>query len=167
MGQNRYNYGKRGLIIYYINKLPIIICMLAAIITGLLCYNNSEKNDTYIKMFTAMVMFGAIGFYARFMLKKIIDDLTEENNSEQGDLFDKSTVSLSNKSTVKGKSAVNKLGVSLNKAADESTINLKADEALDINSILKNDDNKDEDDFSPLTVSKVISKQMKNDGARK
>lgn len=113
---------------YYIKRLPIFTSSLAAIITGIICYNSKLAYKTiYTRMAVCMVLFYFIGAYIKDVLLKIQDELESKRLEEEE--MKKAELDESAPDTA---------------SASESgahTVDYKADEDLN--------------DFTPLTVGEI------------
>ncbi len=68
----------------YIQRLPFILGGLAAFTTGLICFfNKTDKQEAYVQMTVALVIFFIIGLYSRGVIKTISDELEEKRKREK------------------------------------------------------------------------------------
>lgn len=119
----------------YIQRLPFILASTVTIIIGLVCYTSGVNNmDIFIKMIISMTVFYLVGVYVRnliFEIKKQIDEKIQQEKLENGKNAETETINNENASDKK---------VDLKEQADG----------------VKNENNSNSDEFTPLMASKVI-----------
>lgn len=63
----------------YINRLPLLFALFAAIISGAIGLSRSATNDRIlVQMMICMVIFYAIGIYARYTLTEIYEQVKKK-----------------------------------------------------------------------------------------
>lgn len=125
----------------YIGRLPQILAILAAIVTGLISYRQGiDAAHLYPRMFVSLLLFLVIGFFARSVLYNLYDEYAAKKNEELSALED------SGENNEAGNAADENSG----KAAPVA-IDYRVDDITD-------------DGFTPLTVGNAIRKQMNSDG---
>jgi hypothetical protein len=68
----------------YLGKLPFLLGASAALITGLVCFNNmASNNQTYLRMLISMIIFYILGVYIRNLLTGIVEEQKEKLRIEE------------------------------------------------------------------------------------
>lgn len=131
----------------YIHRLPLIMALMSAILTGLVGYTRQiQNNKNMANMLIAMVMFYIIGS----MIKRTILDIIRTYSVKALDRANEKKRLAMEKENNEGKALEGD-----NNALQEniSTLNLVADEKLDFEI--------DGESFSPLPVADYIEKELK------
>lgn len=115
----------------YIDRLPLLFALLAAILSGVIGLSRSMANDRILlQMIITMVIFYVVGIFVRYNLFKINAQAKEKKINEDV-----------------------KLEKKLSRESKENVIE-KEDNIGEDNSI-------SEDDFEPLKVSQFIREELK------
>lgn len=124
-----------------IHRLPFITGGFMAVLTGITSYACGSDNQTiYIRMAVVMVVFYIIGIFIRNTLQSISNELDEKK--ERDLLKEKEEAAAAELAELAEKNAVKQ-----NEAGNGQRVNLVADDSGE--------------EFTPLTVSQVISTQFK------
>jgi divalent metal cation (Fe/Co/Zn/Cd) transporter len=116
----------------YIQRLPFILATLAAVVTGLICYEYAmAPKDAYIKMIISMVIFFLVGIYARNTINKILDEVKSKKEKEEAEILEKQKKEREEKKALEDR----------NEKAGVHTVDYKVG---------------DYDEFEPLKVSEYI-----------
>lgn len=68
---------------HYIRRLPLLLALLAAILSGIAGHIRSMTTDKILLlMIVTMVVFYCIGFFVRYNLMKIYDQIKEKREKE-------------------------------------------------------------------------------------
>lgn len=68
---------------YYINRLPLLFALFAAILTGIVGLSRSTSNDRIlVQMMITMVIFYTVGFFVRYNIMKIYSQVKEKKETE-------------------------------------------------------------------------------------
>ncbi|MGI6778689.1 MAG: hypothetical protein ACOX7R_12475 [Acetivibrionales bacterium] len=68
----------------YIHRLPFVIGLAAAIITGVAGYIcNTNEQTLYLRMIVSMVVFYFIGVYIRYSLNKTMEELEQKKKENE------------------------------------------------------------------------------------
>jgi uncharacterized membrane protein YuzA (DUF378 family) len=120
----------------YLQKLPLLLALAAALITGLVGFarHNAQK-DILIHMVLVMVLFFVLGLYSRFTLTNI-------NNQIEKKKKEKEQEELKKQQELEQQAKEKEMGLGRN-------IDFTAGET-------------DEDAFDPLPVSEFIQKELKS-----
>jgi len=121
----------------YIQRIPFILGLLMAIITGIVSYGYGvEQQEIYLKMAISMIVFFAIGILIRNTIQKIADEIKEKETKEKDDEDNE------------------KEGLSDVKPGENKDIaaNSMASHAVS-HTVM--------DDFQPLNISKAIRNELK------
>jgi len=131
------NIYRKGYGMHYIKNLPYILSTFVALIIGTLgLVNGTEKKVIYIRMLLCLVVFLVIGL----LIRNII-----------GDIYKQSMLSKQKEALLENKSEK----LEQNENNKGSTIDFKIDDKVD--------PGKYEEEFTPLKVSEVIRKKMKDE----
>lgn len=121
-----------------IHRLPFITGGFMAVLTGITSYAcGSDNQTTYIRMAVVMVVFYIIGIFIRNTLQSISTELDEKKERNL----------LKEKEEAAAAELAEKNAVKQNEAGNGQRVNLVADDSGE--------------EFTPLTVSQVISTQFK------
>jgi len=115
----------------YIQRLPFILSSIITIIIGLVCYfSGVGTRDTFIRMIISMTVFYIVGLYIRKLIFDINEQIDEKKQKELLESQKKAEEEAKNNNTAIGKE-----------------IDLTID---------SENDNVDDDEFTPLKASSVI-----------
>ena len=115
----------------YIQRLPFILSSIITIIIGLVCYfSGVGTRDTFIRMIISMTFFYIVGLYIRKLIFDINEQIDEKKQKELLESQKKAEEEAKNNNTAIGKE-----------------IDLTID---------SENDNVDDDEFTPLKASSVI-----------
>jgi regulator of protease activity HflC (stomatin/prohibitin superfamily) len=134
-----------------IRKVPFILGCLAAMVTGTVSYAaGAESRTVYMRMAIVMVVFFILGVYIRntvLALKKEIEKKKDEQEAAEEEKLRQEQESQKT-AAAKQPAAAADQDAKANQAGQQAhTLDLTADDS--------------EDEFKPLTVSRVVSSKMK------
>lgn len=133
----------------YIQRLPLILSLLMAIIIGITAYINGDKNQNiYLKMAVCVLGFYVLGLYARNVIKKTIDEIEEKKEKQKES--ENENQKLQKQEGLKEKEKNAGVVNDISKMGGIPEINLQTDE----------------DNFQPLKVSKVIKNYVSADDSK-
>ena len=132
----------------YIQRLPLILGCVAAIVAGTISYALGNSNQIiYLRMAVVMLVFFIIGIYIKrtiLRLKNEIDKKKEEEKRKQMEIAEAERIA--KKAAERQKNNTHKIDLTAGDSDD-----------LGDSSRISNDD------FEPLTASKAIKSQIKSD----
>jgi len=141
MGSNIYE----GCYMAYIRKLPLLLALSGAIVTGLAGYAHRLSNkENMTNMVIAMVVFYVVGLFVRYTVNDIVE--TIKRKAEERELEEKKRLAEERKKEEEAQKAA---------MADntESILNLVADEKIDLGI--------DDDEFNELPIAEYIKNELR------
>jgi len=129
----------------YIQRLPFMISALVALVVGLISYTRNESNQSiYMKMAICMVLSYLLGMYLRSMITRTVKEIEEKKKQEEMQEAQKEQKEDENSQKFEKADAGSK-----DEPGKASRIDLRID--------------KNDDEFEPLKVSRVIKSTLKDD----